>query len=327
MVEIVLPTFDNTLTPIAATAIDNAVSEGTVEIEVDLEDFRQAFQIQTGNTVSPDNEDWVSTIQYFFDKSQLEESSYSFYGTPALNPAFGKVVLNPATLVDASGTALSVDNMALVNDYMRDLSAQIFGNPQLIYLFTNARVVQRNIVQKFKGTVVKGITDILNLVDVNTSKTENYRLVGDNSGNNFMIDAPLEYPNGTVLNATQKAAWNQSNICRTMLLSILEQAPSRFRSTDSPLSFVTKAPVPFHADDSILFRVILDNADQMSPEAQRGGQSNLPTGNLATNNAGWTLGGQVRNRVYNIRLILKSTPSNPGIDTLSASSSIYYDLL
>ena len=302
MVEIVLPIFNSSLTPVTASTIDNAVSEGTVEIEVNLEDFKNTFQIRSGQEISPlvDN---VPTTNEYYVNTEANSSKYSIFATTEkeqLNPAFGRVVLNPATVVDASGNALTAAQMALVNDYVRDLSAQLFGSPQLTYLITNNKVIQDDLVEKFKGVVVLAVKNILLKVDV--KNTTNTNLSGD-ADNKYSTDQPTD-ASGT------KLTMNADNVCRQIMLSILQQEPERFLGTN----YVVKNPLPLPANDSILFRVILDNSQQ-----------NTPVPGSGIKPVGWTVSGQVRNRVYNIRLVMKAEPSNTGIDALMASGSTYYD--
>ena len=301
MVEIVLPIFNSELTPVTATTIDNAVSEGTVEIEVNLEDFRNTFKLKSGQEISPLVDNIPTTNEYFVDVS-ANVSTYSIFASDTkkqLNPAFGRVVLNPATVVDASGNALTPAQMALVNDYVRDLSSQLFGSPHLTYLITNNKAVQDDLVVKFKNVVMSNIKKIL--LKVSATNTTNTNLSGTSF--KWSTDQPTN-ATGTQL------TMNADNVCRQIMLSILQQEPERFVGS----SFVSVAPLPLQEDDSILFRVILENTNQNSPVPGSG-----------IKNVGWSLAGQVRNRVYNIRLIMKAVPSNPGIDVLTASGSTYYD--
>ncbi len=301
MVEIVLPIFNSSLTPVTATTIDNAVSEGTVEIEVNLEDFRNTFKLRSGQEISPLSDNVPTTNEYYVDVS-MNVSTYSIFASDAkeqLNPAFGRVVLNPATVVDASGNALTPAQMALVNDYVRDLSSQLFGSPHLTYLITNNKAVQDDLVEKFKNVVMSNIKNILLKVSVT------------NTSNNNLSGSVPKYSTDQPTNATgAQLTMNADNVCRQIMLSILQQEPDRFIGT----SYVSVAPLPLQEDDSILFRVILDNSNQNSPVPGSG-----------IKNVGWSVAGQVRNRVYNIRLIMKAEPSNPGIDVLTASGSTYYD--
>ena len=302
MVEIVLPIFNSSLTPVTASTIDNAVSEGTVEINVSLSDFRNTFQIRSGQEISPLVDNIPTTNEYYVDTAS-NSSKYSIFATnekEQLNPAFGRVVLNPATVVDASGTALTHAQMALVNDYVRDLSAQLFGSPQLTYLITNNKVIQDDLVEKFKGVVVLAIKNILLKVDL--KNTTNTNLSGD-ADNKYSTDQPTDAANS-------KLTMNADNVCRQIMLSILQQEPNRFLTTN----YVNKSPLPLQEDDSILFRVILDNSQQNTP---------LPSSGVKP--VGWSVSGQVRNRVYNIRLVLKAEPSNAGMDVLMASGSTYND--
>lgn len=301
MVEIVLPIFNSELTPVTATTIDNAVSEGTVEIEVNLEDFRNTFKLKSGQEISPLVDNIPTTNEYFVDVS-MNVSKYSIFASDTkkqLNPAFGRVVLNPATVVDASGNALTPAQMALVNDYVRDLSSQLFGSPHLTYLITNNKAVQDDLVVQFKNVVMSNIKTIL--LKVSAYNTTNTNLSGTSF--KWSTDQPTN-ATGTQL------TMNADNVCRQIMLSILQQEPDRFVG----VSYVSMAPLPLQEDDSILFRVILENTNQNSPVPGSG-----------IKNVGWSLAGQVRNRVYNIRLIMKAVPSNPGIDVLTASGSTYYD--
>jgi len=303
MVEIVLTIFNNELRPVTATTIENSVSEGTVEIEVNLQDFKNTFQLRSGQEISPLVDNVPTTNEYYVDTA-ANSSKYSIFATTVkeqLNPAFGRVVLNPATVVDASGNALTPAQMALVNDYVRDLSAQLFGSPQLTYLITNNKVIQDDLVVKFKTVVMAAIQTILLKVDVNN--TTNTTNLSGTAGNKYSTDQPTDATGAQL-------TMNADNVCRQIMLSILQQEPERFVTTN----YVIKSPLPLQANDSILFRVILDNSQQ-----------NTPVPNSGVKPLGWTVSGQVRNRVYNIRLVMKAEPSNPGIDVLTASESTYYD--
>jgi hypothetical protein len=140
MVEIVLSVFNSTITPVKANAIDNPINEATVDIEVNIDDFRQAFQIQTSddllNVVTVGEGSAIDTdIHYYVDKSKLT-SAYSFYSTTAtkpFNPALGQVKLNASTVIDVSGDTLTAPQLGAVNDYMRDLSKQLFGYTRVVH--------------------------------------------------------------------------------------------------------------------------------------------------------------------------------------------------
>lgn len=288
MVEIVLTAFNNTITPIKANAIADPVAEATVEIEVNLNDFLEAFQFKTTDDLSnpsvPDKD-----IHYYTDVSKLQ-SDFSFFATTsnkAFNPALGRVTLNPAVAVDASGVALTVEQLALVNDYMRDLAKQMFGSPHLTYLFSNDEAVQENVVSQCKGPVVSTIKTLLSAVDVSVSELED-------------SDADGKY--------TTDQMTTSDNICRQIFLSLATQVPDRFRAAG--FSAVSKRSLPFLTGDSIRFQLTLNNTNQKSD-----------TVNPLNTTSGWTSPSQVRPRVYNIRMILKNTPSNTGFVNLISQFS------
>jgi hypothetical protein len=283
MVEIVLTAFNNEITPAKATVIADPVAEATVEIEVSLSDFTDAFQFKTSddlaNPLVPDKD-----IHYYTDITKLQ-SDFSFFATNdgyAFNPALGKVTLNPATAVDASANPLTNEQLAVVNDYMRDLAKQMFGSPHLTYLFSNDEVVQEDIVTKCKTPVNETIRALLSAVDKNVSE-----LTDSDSDGKYTTDQMT----------------SADNICRQMFLSLATQVPDRFRAPG--FSAVSKRALPLVAYDSIRFRLTLNNSVQNS----------APT-SPATATTGWTAPNQVRDRVYNIRMILVNTPSNPGFVNL-----------
>jgi len=281
MVEIVLTAFDNDITPVKATTIADPVAEATAEIEVKLSDFINAFKIKTSDDLA--NPLDPGDIKYYTDISQLA-SDYSFFATTEnkrFNPALARVKLNPATAVDASGAVLTESQLGVVNDYMRDLAKQMFGSPHLTYLFSNDVVVQEDVITKCKDPVVKDIRTLLTAVD----KTASTLSTSDSDG---------KYT--TNANATD------GNICRQIFLSLATQVPERFRVNFNSTGITS---LPLLAEDSIRFTITLKNELQKSD----------PT-SPANATSGWTSPAQVRDRVYNIRMILKATPVNAGFDNL-----------
>ena len=290
MVEIVLPMLNATLSSSSASIIDDIISKVTVVIEVSLNDFRNTFQLKTDQAILSLVDENPTQNQYYVNTA-ANTSKYSIFATntkQTLNPAFGKVVLNPALVRDVSGNNMNPAKMALVNDYIRDLASQILGRPQLTYLITNNRVAQIDLVKKFKNTVITNIRNILLNVDVNNTTNPN---LSGTTGDKYSLDQPTNAVGAQL-------TMNSDNICRKIMINILEQAHERFNG----LSFVSKAPLPFIENDSIMFRVILDNSNQTSLVAD-----------------------QVQNRTYNIRLLMKAAPTNPGIDVFLAEGSIFYD--
>jgi len=281
MVEIVLTAFDNDITPAKATVIADPVAEATAEIQVKLSDFINAFKIKTSDDLA--NPLDPGDIKYYTDISKLE-SDYSFFATTEnkrFNPALARVKLNPATAVDASGAVLTESQLGVVNDYMRDLAKQMFGSPHLTYLFSNDRIVQEDVITKCKDPVVEDIRDLLTAVD----KTASSLSTSDSDG---------KY--------TTNANDTDGNICRQIFLSLATQVPERFRVNFNSTGITS---LPLLAEDSIRFTITLKNELQKSdPTSPQNATS------------GWTSPAQVRDRVYNIRMILKATPVNAGFDDL-----------
>jgi hypothetical protein len=225
-----LNVFNNAL----AVAITYVNPSGVVRIQVSLTDFENTFRIKTtdASLVNPTTN---TNMRYYVDKTQ-NTSKYSFFATDTaerLNPAYGKVVRNAATFVDGSGGLLSDAEMALVNDFVRHLALQQFGNAQMAYLFTNTALLKQSIILDMR-TVSSTLQTYLSSFD----KTVGTSTSSDTDG---------------------KYATNaQENVCRAIFLALNHQVPDRFATLQA--NVLTN--LPFEEGDSITFHVLMDNSLQ-----------------------------------------------------------------
>lgn len=237
MVQIQLNVFNNAL----AVAVTYVNPSGVVRIQVSLSNFQNTFRIKTSD-VSMANPTSNTNMRYYVDKTQ-NTSKYSFFATNIklrLNPAYGKVIRNAATFVDASGELLSDAEMALVNDFVRHLALQQFGNAQMDYLFMDSALLRHSIVSNMRAMIVTLQTYLASF-----DKTV---------GTSTLSDADGKYATNA-----------QENVCRTIFLAMNNQAPDRF----STLQANTLTNLPFAEGDIVSFHVLMDNSLQDPPSNNR----------------------------------------------------------
>jgi hypothetical protein len=230
MVQIQLNVFNNAL----AVAVTYVNPSGVVRIQVSLSNFQNTFRIKTSDATLA-NPTTNTNMRYYVDRTQ-NTSKYSFFASNTaerLNPAYGKVVRNPATFVDASGDLLSDRELALVNDFVRHLALQEFENAQLTYLFTNTALLQQSIISNMQ-TVSSTLQTYLSSFD----KTV---------GTSILSDADGKYATNA-----------QVNVCRALFLAMNHQVPNRFDALQA--NVLTN--LPFEEGDSITFHVLMDNSLQ-----------------------------------------------------------------
>jgi hypothetical protein len=286
MVVIVLTAFNQLVTPTAATVKDTPV-DAIAEFEIDLEHFADMFQIQGMENLGNNTDSEDTPLKYYVNStphSALKPRTLTTWEWPfnAFNPAFALVKKNAATTVDGLGETLEAKDMTIVSDYIRSLSFNMFGSPQLSYLITNDFTVQKDVVSKLKTSMgdVKAKVDLLD------------RHTGLFSGITTGADGFKYLTNSSA---------STDNICRELFLGLLKQAPERFAESSSYLSD-EKYTLPFREGDRLTFKVTLDNS------AQYGVVTTAPTGQT-TGTVGWAAAGQIPNRIYTIVLVLKSSPS------------------
>jgi hypothetical protein len=157
-----------------------------------------------------------------------------------LNPAFGPIVLYPATFVDESGIPLSMKELGLVNDYVRNLASHYFNDPQSTYLFTNIVEMKTNVVANMQN-VIGALKTLMVALDKNI-------------GTSGLLSTDLDGK------FTSNAETTTNNLCRNIFLSIIQQVPTRFTGFSAML-----APMPFEAGDIISFDVMVGNANVLMP--------------------------------------------------------------
>ena len=259
MVRIQLEIFNNAM----AIAVTTVTTPATVKIEVTLNDFRNTFLLKTnGDLTDPSTN---LSIHYYIDTTE-NTSKYSICTNvpDQLNPAFGPVVLYPATFVDDTGVSLPTKELGLVNDYVRNLASLYFNDPQLTYLFNNIPEMKTSVVANMQGAV--GVLKTL-MASLDKSFGTSQLLSEDSDGR-----------------YTSNAGTSSENLCRSVFLSIIQQAPTRFTGFSTLLT-----PMPFEVGDIVGFVVFVDNANTLMPTVS-----------------------------YTVDLVLVDVPVNAAYDSLAA---------
>lgn len=248
----------------APEAID---ASATAIYHVNLAEMKNVFRFQTDtfdvNDIS------ASDIKYF-----VFSDASNWPANLVINPANADMSNNP---IFATGNGVTADKNKVKHDFVRYLAVKLFNTAHGVDLFSNETALLNDLVTK-GNTAHAAIKTSLNAVSTTAS---------DLSLNVFQN---LHYATNGLTGVT--------NFSRELLRQMAFSVPARFAAT-SDVSGIQS--IPFEADDSINFKVII------SPAA---GQQFL------TNVAG-----PFNARSYQIKLILKAEASNVAIAADEATAN------
>ena len=253
----------------APEAID---ASATAIYHVNLAEMKNVFRFQTDSFDVNDISD--SDIKYF-----VFSDASNWPANLVINPANADMSNNP---IFATGNGVTADKNKVKHDFVRYLALKLFNTPYGVDLFSNETALLNDLVTKGNTAhaAIKTSLDAVNTTSIDLSANPLYQ--------------GLRYATNGLTGVT--------NFSRELLRQMAFSVPARFATT-SDVSGVQS--IPFEADDSINFKVII------SPAA---GQQAL------TNVAG-----PFNARSYQIKLILKAEAANVAIatDELEANANSY----
>lgn len=201
--------------------------------EVDLSVMKDMFKYQTDSNDAIDASD--SDIKYYVDKTKW----------PDLNPANammdheksdGEIATN-----GSDGNPLAANKMLVAHDFTRYLALKLFNTHFGVDLFSN-ELELLNSLRKVCGNVASGQTQF----DINAK-------IAAVSNDNEDLDEDANN-----LRYTTNAMDGSNNLCRTLMLQLLNGKPGRFAEIDA---VGTPQSLPFIAGDSISFKLIVNAAE------------------------------------------------------------------
>jgi hypothetical protein len=268
MVNFVLDALSATVTMAVGGSIESTpivpIDASAVSIlEVSLDAIKSVFKYQT-ESLDVDNAD-ATDIKYYVDPS--------FW--PALNPANASLTHELASgriaEVDSEINPIPPNRQMVCHDFVRYLALMLFNTHFGVDLFQNESELLADL-RTICGSEAEGQTwyDVLaKLTAVGLAGTHE-GLETDADGNKFMTNATKD----------------ENNLCRVLMHQMLNSAVSRFQQIED--SEVPQS-LPFQADDSISFKLIINPAE---------GQHET------------TGVEEFSGRSYEIKLVLKEDPSN-----------------
>ena len=270
MVNFVLEALSSTVTlgvagSILSEIIPDLDASAVAVLEVSLDAMKSVFKYQT-ESLDVDNAD-ATDIKYYVDPS--------FW--PALNPANASLTHELATgriaEVDSAINPIPANRQMVCHDFVRYLALMLFNTHFGVDLFQNESELLADI-RAICGSEAEGETwyDIV-------AKLTSVGLAGTHEGINADADAD---GNKFMTNATT----NNTNLCRVLMLQMLNSAVSRFQQIED--SEVPQS-LPFQAEDSNRFKLTVNPA---ADQHEATGVS------------------EFSGRSYEIRLVLKEDPAN-----------------
>lgn len=259
-------------------------------IEVSLDTMRSVFQFQTDATDL--NNLPESDIKYFVDTEAWE-------GLADVQPANAMLDHSESTgaisTADPNGAILPAEKMFVAHDFARYLALRLFNTPYGVDLFQNEDELMTDIRTKCSaladgGIVWKAVMDKLSAVNKQNAAD------GENDSGKYMTNPA----------ADADPADAQNNICRVLMLQMLNTQISRFQ--DITLNNASQTGtvgvlqgLPFVEGDSISFKLTVNPAADQE----------LATG--VEKFAG---------RSYEIRLRIAAAPENTEPSATEPSASI-----
>jgi hypothetical protein len=201
--------------------------------EVDLSVMKDMFKYQTDSNDAIDAS--ASDIKYYVDKTKW----------PDLNPANammdhtsseGEIATN-----GSDGNPLAANKMLVAHDFTRYLALKLFNTHFGVDLFSN-ELELLNGLRHVCGNVASGQTQF----DINAK-------IAAVSNDNEDLDEDANN-----LRYTTNAMDGSNNLCRTLMLQLLDGKPARFATIDA---VGTPQSLPFIAGDTISFKLIVNAAE------------------------------------------------------------------
>lgn len=238
-ITVLIPALNQSIDPISVSLSAKDEVNAEAIMYVSLADMRSAFQVK----VTQDGDSGENYIRYFVDAPKLNDLG-TVSGNTAMNPAFAVVEVGATTWLSGSGNVLSAKGRMVENDYIRNLSLQLLGNPNLTTSFTNTGDVLYDVQGQCDGAM-RNIASILKSIDFT-----NGALVDADFVQEPLVDGGKYY--------FQDVSTSAKNICKLMWQSIMRYAPERLSQINADGTFQS---LPFIDGDSFKFELIFDNTN------------------------------------------------------------------